>query len=83
MSPQLSVKPTQGIRLGWDIPGSAWLGDCHFSSIHMSWHFEQVGGEVDRPVYMTAKMTHDRFKGGLTSAYETAGATATTWTPIS
>ena len=60
-------------QLGWDIFESARTGDCHFSSIHISWHFEQVWGELDRPVYMTAKMTNDAFKGGLTSAYETTG----------
>ena len=60
-------------QLGWDIFQGARAGDCHFSSIHISWHFEQVLGELDRPIYMTAKMTNDAFKGGLTSAYETTG----------
>jgi beta-galactosidase len=59
--------------LGWDIPKWAKLGDCHFSSIHMSWHFEPVGGEIDRPVYFQARQTRDYFKGGWTSAFETTG----------
>lgn len=59
--------------LGWDIPKWAKLGDCHFSSIHMSWHFQPVFGEVDRPVYFQARQTRDYFKGGWTSAFETTG----------
>ncbi|MFW5742898.1 MAG: beta-galactosidase, partial [Spirochaetota bacterium] len=59
--------------LGWDIPRWAKLADVHFSSIHMSWHFEPVEGEVDRPVYFQARQTRDYFKGGWTSAYETTG----------
>jgi beta-galactosidase GanA len=60
-------------QLGWDTFETARTGDLHFSSIHLSWHFEHVFGEVDRPVYMQARMTRDAFKGGATSAYETTG----------
>ncbi len=59
--------------LRWDTPRWARLADMHFSSIHLSWHFEQVEGEVDRPVYMQARLTRDAFKGGWTSCYETTG----------
>jgi beta-galactosidase len=59
--------------LRWDIGRWARLGDLHFSSIHLSWHFEPVEGEVDRPVYMQARQTRDYFKGGWTSAFETTG----------
>lgn len=57
----------------WDNGAWARLGDLHFSSIHPSWHFESVAGEIDRPVYMQARMTRDYFKGGWTSAFETTG----------
>lgn len=57
----------------WDVPARARLGDLHYSSIHLPWHFEHVAGEIDRPVYMQARLTRDYFKGGWTSAYETTG----------
>ncbi|MFP4106023.1 MAG: beta-galactosidase [Phycisphaerae bacterium] len=57
----------------WDTGQWARAGELHFSSIHLSWHFELCAGEVDRPLYMQARMTHDYFKGGMTSAYETTG----------
>ncbi|MGC9346593.1 MAG: beta-galactosidase, partial [Anaerolineae bacterium] len=60
-------------HLRWDIARWARIADIHFSSIHLSWHFEPVEGEVDRPVYMQARLTRDYFKGGWTSAYETTG----------
>ncbi len=59
--------------LRWDTFGWGRLADQHFSSIHLSWHFEPVAGEVDRPVYLQARLTRDAFKGGWTSAYETTG----------
>ena len=59
--------------LRWDLGRWARQGDLHFSSIHLSWHFELVEGEVDRPVYVMAKLTRDWFKGGWTSAFETTG----------
>ncbi|MFP3938461.1 MAG: beta-galactosidase trimerization domain-containing protein, partial [Phycisphaerae bacterium] len=60
-------------ELAWDTAERARVADLHTTSIHLSWHFEQVAGEVDRPVYMQAKQTRDYFKGGWTSAYETTG----------
>jgi beta-galactosidase len=57
----------------WDSGQWARIADLHFSSIHLAWHFELVKGEVDRPVYMTARLTRDYFKDGWTSAYETTG----------
>lgn len=69
-SHQLFYNPAQ---LAWDTAQRARVADLHTTSIHLSWHFEQVAGEVDRPVYMQAKQTRDYFKGGWTSAYETTG----------
>jgi beta-galactosidase len=60
-------------QLRWHFPGWASAGDVYMSSIHMAWHFELAAGEVDRPVYLQAKLTNDYFKGGHTSAYETTG----------
>jgi len=57
--------------LRWDIPRWAKLGDLFTTSIHLSWHFELVDGEVDRPVYLQARMTRDADKTGRTSCYET------------
>lgn len=59
--------------MGWDVHASGSLGDMHFTSIHLSWHFEAVRGEVDRPVYMQSRLTRDANKSGLGSAYETTG----------
>ncbi len=59
--------------LRWDIRQWAGQSDLFTSSIHLSWHFEAVAGEVDRPVYMQSRRTRDYFKGGWTSAYETTG----------
>ena len=62
-------------QLGWDVFNTARVADLHFTSIHLSWHFEPAFGEVDRPVYMQSRMTADAFKGGATSAFETTGGT--------
>ncbi|MCC5829422.1 MAG: beta-galactosidase trimerization domain-containing protein, partial [Phycisphaeraceae bacterium] len=59
--------------LRWDIPRWAKLGDLFTTSIHLSWHFELVDGEVDRPVYLQARLTRDADKSGWTSCYETTG----------
>ncbi len=60
--------------LRWDTAAYARLGELHFSSIHLSWHFQQTPpDEIDAPVLMQAKLTRDFFKGGWTSAYETTG----------
>lgn len=59
--------------LRWNIPRWAKMGDLFTTSIHLSWHFELVRGEVDRPVYMQARLTRDADKTGWTSCYETTG----------
>ncbi len=58
-------------QLAWDQFGVARTADGHFSSIHLSWHFESARGEVARPHYMQSRLTADAFKGGHTNAYET------------
>lgn len=58
-------------RLGWDIQRLAGLADGHPTSIHLSWHFEAVDGEVDLPVYLQSRMTADFNKPGFGSAFET------------
>ena len=60
-------------KLGWDIGNWARQGSMHTTSIHLSWHFESVQGEVDLPVYLQARATRDYFKSGFTSAFETTG----------
>ncbi len=60
----------------WDVPTWARTGDAFGTSIHLSWHFEPVRGEVDRPVYLQARLTRDALKEGLTSAFETTGGAA-------
>jgi hypothetical protein len=60
-------------KLGWDIGSWARCGSMHTTSIHLSWHFESVAGEVDLPVYLQARATRDYFKAGFTSAFETTG----------
>ncbi len=57
--------------LRWNIPQWAKMGDLFTTSIHLSWHLELVDGEVDRPVYMQARLTRDADKTGWTSCYET------------
>lgn len=57
----------------WDAPALARLGDGITTSIHLSWHFEPVRGEVDRPVHMQARQTRDYRKGGWSSCHETTG----------
>lgn len=59
--------------LRWNIPRWAKMADLFNTSIHLSWHFELVEGEVDRPVYMQARLTRDADKTGWTSCYETTG----------
>jgi len=57
----------------WDIGQWARLADLHFCSLHPSWHFDLVHGELDRMVYAQARMTRDYFKNGWTSCFETVG----------
>lgn len=44
-----------------------------YPSIHLAWHFEEVGFEVTRPVYMQASLAHDWFKGGWSATWESTG----------
>jgi len=60
-------------QLGWDQHGVGRTGDMHFSSIHLSWHFESVQGEFAVPHYLQSRLTADVFKGGYTNCYETTG----------
>ena len=60
-------------QLLWDNPARARIADGHVSSIHLSWHFELVDQEVDRPTLVQAKMTADYAGGNLSAAYETTG----------
>ena len=60
-------------QLLWDNPKRARIADVHATSIHLSWHFELVDGEVDRPTLVQAKMTADYAPGKLSSAHETTG----------
>ena len=57
----------------WDNPARAKLPDVCVSSIHLSWHYELVEQEIDRPTIMQAKMTADHASGPLSVAYETTG----------
>ncbi|MFP4054560.1 MAG: beta-galactosidase [Phycisphaerae bacterium] len=59
--------------LRWKFIDWARPSDVFISSIHLAWHFDLVEGEVDRPVFLQARLTNDYFKGGHTSAYETTG----------
>ena len=60
-------------QLAWDQMGIARVADCHYTSIHLSWHFESVKGEFERPHYIQSRLTSDAFKGAYTSAFETTG----------
>jgi beta-galactosidase len=44
-----------------------------YPSIHLSWHFEEVGFEITRPAYMQAQFVADLFKGGWSAAWESTG----------
>jgi beta-galactosidase len=44
-----------------------------YPSIHLAWHFEEVGYEVARCVYMQAALTVDWFKGGWSATWESTG----------
>lgn len=59
--------------LGWDIREWGQLAPLFGTSIHLSWHFEPVEGEVSLPVYLQARYTRDANPWGTTSAYETTG----------
>lgn len=44
-----------------------------YPSIHMAWHFGEVGYEVARTVYMQASFARDLFKGGWAATWESTG----------
>ncbi len=64
---------------GWDLETQAQAmkeGGSFYNSIHLVHHFGEVEGEVDRPVYMQARMTQDFFKGGWSATWESTGGPA-------
>lgn len=44
-----------------------------YPSIHLAWHFEEVGFEVARPVYMQASLAADWAKGVWSATWESTG----------
>lgn len=64
---------------GWDLETQAQAmrkGGSFYNSIHLVHHFGEVEGEVERPVYMQARMTQDFFKGGWSATWESTGGPA-------
>ena len=64
---------------GWDLETQARAmreGGSFYNSIHLVHHFGEVEGEVERPVYMQARMTQDFFKGGWSATWESTGGPA-------
>ena len=61
---------------GTDMEGIAALMAEHgsfYPSIHLAWHFEEVGFESVRPTYMQASIAADWFKGGWSASWEATG----------
>jgi beta-galactosidase len=61
---------------GTDMEGIAALMKEHgsfYPSIHLAWHFEEVGFESVRPVYMQTSIAADWFKGGWAASWESTG----------
>lgn len=48
-------------------------GGSFYPSIHLAWHFEEVGFEVARPVYMQAQIAADWAKGIWSATWESTG----------
>ncbi len=44
-----------------------------YPSIHLAWHFEEVGYEVAPCIYMQSSIATDWFKGGWASTWESTG----------
>ncbi|MGC9346592.1 MAG: beta-galactosidase trimerization domain-containing protein [Anaerolineae bacterium] len=44
-----------------------------YPSTHLAWHFDKVGYEITRPVYMYSSIVHDVFKGGWSATWESTG----------
>lgn len=49
------------------------VGGSFYPSIHLAWHFEEVGFEVARPIYMQAQLAADWAKGVWTATWESTG----------
>lgn len=49
------------------------MGGSFYPSIHLAWHFEEVGFEVARPVYMQAQLAADWAKGIWAATWESTG----------
>lgn len=49
------------------------VGGSFYPSIHPAWHFEEVGFELTRPVFMQAQITTDWGKGIWTATWESTG----------
>lgn len=59
-----------------DMEGLAGLmadGGSFYPSIHPGWHFEEVGFEFVRPIYMQSSLASDWFKGGWAASWESTG----------
>ena len=48
-------------------------GGSFYPSIHLAWHFEEVGFEVARPMYMQAQLAADWAKGVWSATWESTG----------
>jgi len=61
---------------GTDMEGIAELmkdRGSFYPSFHPAWHFEEVGFEGVRPMYMQSSITTDWFKGGWNATWESTG----------
>ena len=64
---------------GWDLETQAQAireGGSFYSSVHLVHHFDEVDGEIDRPVYIQSRMINDFFKGGWSAVWESTGGPA-------
>lgn len=57
----------------WDNAELAKIADGHGVSMHLSWHFERVDGEIDRPAFIMARMARDAAKAAPTAVWEATG----------
>jgi beta-galactosidase len=44
-----------------------------YPSIHLAWHFEEVGYDVPLTIYMQSSISQDWFKGGWAATWESTG----------
>ena len=59
-----------------DMEGYAELMREHgsfYPSLHLAWHYEEVGYEVTRCIYMQSSLCSDWFKGGWAATWESTG----------